>query len=46
MSVEPLTYQPRDTSWSPTTSAPVASMARAVASRSLQPATSKPKCRL
>ncbi len=46
MSVEPLTYQPRETSWSPTTSAPLASMARAVASRSLQPRTSKPKCRL
>jgi len=29
MSVEPLRYQPRETSWSPTTSAPPASMARA-----------------
>ena len=37
MSVEPLTYQPRETSWSPTTSAPLASMALAVPSRSLQP---------
>jgi hypothetical protein len=46
MSVAPFTYQPRETSWNPTTSAPLASMALATPSRSLQPDTSKPKCRL